>query len=447
MHYNKISNNVLFKCSKLEMPMTDAILQALLDWNPWIEGELPEALVGVPRENDLASFLELPEIKVLEGARRVGKSTLLYQLVKHGLGHGKKVLYINFDDETLVQHSLKDIYYAYLQRDKVDYLFLDEIQHCENWVHFVRQLYDTQGVSQIWVSGSNASLIKQEFKSLLTGRNITLTIHPLSFREFLTFKGEEKLTLPFSSEKEARVIGHFKTYLQQGSFPAIALRDFYQKELLINYFEDIIYKDIVTRYEVNVTKIKETGLYLATNSAKNFNYRSLSKALNIHHNTAKDYLDYFIEVFLFSVLYKFDYSLKQQFSTDKKIYAVDTGIAAANAFRFSDDKGRMLENLVYNELKRRNKTMYFHKQKKECDFIVKEGTDIVSAIQVSYSLADAGTRKREIAGLVDAMEYFQLEEGLILTMAEEEILTWDGKEYNYKITVKPIWKWLLHTAK
>lgn len=424
--------------------MTDAILQALLDWNPWLEGAFPEALLGVPRVDPLLPLLDLPEIKVLEGARRVGKSTLLYQVIKHCLARNKKVLYINFDDDTLGRYPLKEIYYAYLQRDRVDCLFLDEIQQGKDWVHFIRQLYDTRALEQIWISGSNASLIKQEFKPLLTGRNIALRIHPLSFREFLVFKKEKIFTLPFSSEKEARIIAHFKTYLKQGAFPAMALRTFYQKELLINYFEDIIYKDIVTRYDVNATKIKEMALYLATHSAKHFNYRSLSKALNIHPNTVKDYINYFEEVFLFSVLYKFDYSLKEQFSTHKKIYAIDTGIAAANAFRFSEDKGRMLENLVYNELKRRNKTVYYHKQKKECDFILKEGSQITEVIQVAHSIATPETKQREVAGLLDAMAYFNLQKGLILTMEEEEVLTVNHQEAEYTVMVQPIWKWLIN---
>ncbi len=424
--------------------MSDQLMQAILDWNPWLEGDFPESLYGIERDQQLLPLLDLPEIKILEGARRVGKSTLFYQLISHLLDKGKKVLYVNFDDEQLSTFSLKEIYYTYTKHREVDFLFLDEIQNCENWVHFVRKLYDTTPEVNIWISGSNSALIKQEYKTLLSGRNISLTIYPLSFLEFLKFNELTEVKLPLSSQKESKVIGLFEHYLSWGAFPVIAKRKFYHKELLINYFEDIIYKDIVNRYDVDVGKVKDLAVYLATNSAKNFSYRSVANALNLHPKTVTEYLSYFKEVFLFSECYRFDYSLKQQLTRDKKVYIIDVGLAAANAFRFSQDKGRMMENLVYCELKRHNKDVYFHKQKKECDFVIKSGIKVIDAIQVSYSLEDDATKDREIAGLLDAMTYFKLNSGLILTMYEEDQfeLKVDGKVY--VVHIKPIWKWMLN---
>ena len=116
-----------------------------------------------------------------------------------------------------------------------------------------------------------------------------------------------------------------------------------QKELLISYFEDFIYKDIASRHEVNLIKIKELGIYLATNSAKFFSYRGCAAALGMHPQTIMDYCSYFYEIFLFNELYKFDYSLKNQIGSDKKIYIADTGLANAISFRFSEDHGRILE--------------------------------------------------------------------------------------------------------
>lgn len=422
--------------------MHDEIIKALLDWNPWFEGPFPQQLLGYRRDYNVLPLLDVPEIKIIEGARRVGKSTILLQVINHVLSNKAKVLYINFDDEELAKYSLKDIYHAYLRSGEIDHLFLDEIQNCPEWVHFVRKLYDQKTIKQIWISGSNSSLIKQEYKKLITGRNFSLHIHPLSFREFLRFKNIENISLPFSSTKEVEVLKHFDQYLKLGAFPAIALRDVYQKELLINYFEDIVYKDIVTRHEVNPRKAKELGIYLATNCAKNYSFRSISATLGIHPKTATDYFSYFNEVFMFSDLYKFDYSLKNQFGSERKVYAIDSGLAAAISFRFSEDKGRTLENLVFNELKRRNLEIYFHKQKKECDFLVKQELAIISAIQVTYSLTDPETRQREFAGLEDAMNYFSLPEGVILTMHEEGEETLQGK----KIIIKPVWKWMLEAS-
>ncbi|HEX2583471.1 MAG TPA: ATP-binding protein, partial [Chlamydiales bacterium] len=232
-------------------------------------------------------------------------------------------------------------------------------------------------------------------------------------------------------------------YLEFGAFPAVVLRPVLQKELLINYFEDFIYKDIASRHEVNSIKIKELGTYLATNSAKNFSYRGCATALGIHPSTVMDYCSYFYEIFLFSELYKFDYSLKNQIGSDKKIYITDTGLANAISFRFSEDKGRILENVVHNELKRHQQDIYFHKHSYECDFLVKRDLKIVQAIQVTKTLSDPDVKQREYRGLLEAMRIYQLTEGLILTLDEEGFEEIDESNGKRQITITPVWKWLL----
>jgi predicted AAA+ superfamily ATPase len=423
--------------------MNAEILKALSDWNPWFEGRFPDELRGYTRDYNILEYLKIDEIKILEGARRVGKSTLLYQAIEHLLAAKHKVLYINFDDAELNKYPLKTIVQTYQEAGDFDCLFLDEIQHCSDWVHYVRNIYDRKEMQQIWITGSNSSLIKKEYKTLLSGRNITLHISPLSFKEYLTFKHCDYTSKILSTRKEIEIKQHFENYLNFGGFPAISLREVYQKELLINYFEDFIYKDIATRYSVNTTKLKDLGLYLATNSTKVISYRNVAQSLNLHVNTVTDYLSYFREVFLFSELYKFDYSLKQQFGSEKKVYCLDTGLAAAVSFRFSDDRGRMLENLVYNQLKRRGYEVYFHKTKKECDFIVKKNLEITQLIQVCNHLENSETRHREIQGLVDALSVYREATGLILTadeLGEAEVLIESEKHI---IKILPIWKWLL----
>lgn len=419
--------------------MSDAILKAIFDWNPWLQGAFPETLLGFQRDYNLLTLLELPEIKILEGARRTGKSTLMYQIIAHLHAQGKRVLYLNFDDEELGQHTLKDIFYVFQQKEPIEYLFLDEIQQCSEWVHFIRKLYDTHQIKQLWISGSNSSLIKKDYKTLLTGRNITIDIFPLSFPEYLRFNQQDNIALPLSSDQEAKIIALFLRYLEFGAFPAVTLRSVYQKELLMNYFEDILYKDIMTRYDVNATKLKELAVFLCSQSAKEFSYRNIANTLKFHTHTVTEYIAHFQEVFLFHELYRFDYSLKQQLINNKKIYSLDVGLAAANAFLFSHDNGRRLENLVCNELKRRGLEIYFHKNKKECDFIIKRELELIQAIQVTYSLKDDATRKREIAGLLEAMQQYHLNTGWVLTMNEEENIIID----QYTIQVIPVWKWLL----
>lgn len=423
--------------------MKNEILQALGDWNPWLSGgKFPTELRGFVRDYDIFSYSQIEEIKILEGARRVGKSTLFYQVIEQLLEEKHKVLYVNFDDEELRKYPLKAIMQTYLEKGGVDCLFLDEIQHCVEWEHYVRNLYDRKEVKQIWISGSNASLIKQDYKTLLSGRNITLQIHPLSFKEYLRFKNCEIPELR-SRQKEIEIKNHFENYLKFGAFPAIALRNVYQKELLINYFEDFIFKDIASRHSVDNAKLKDLGIYLATNATKLFSYRKVAQSLSAHPNTIMDYISYYKEIFLFNELYKFDFSLQRQFSSHKKIYAIDTGIAAAVSFRFSSERGRMLENLVYNELQRRKHELFFFKEEKECDFLIKENLEIIQAIQVCATLSEPETKQREMAGVLAALEAHPHAKALILTEDEsgEEPVT-IGKR-RHRIKILPIWEWLL----
>lgn len=425
--------------------MRDEILKALYDWNPWFEGEFPKELGGYPRLYCLEPYLLVPEVKILEGARRTGKSTLLYQMIEQRLKEDKNILYVNFEDEILKKYTLGEIVEVYREKVPLRNLFVDEIQNCKDWVSFVRKTYDRKEIPQIWISGSNSSFIKKEFATLLTGRNLTIRVYPLSFEEYLHFKSVKNIKKPISSKLERSIKNHFLQYLENGAFPAVALRPVLQKELLTNYFEDFIYKDIASRYDVNLTKIKELGLYLATNSAKLFSYRGCAAALGMHPQTIMDYCSYFYEIFLFNELYKFDYSLKSQIGSEKKIYIADTGLANAVSFRFSEDQGRILETTVHNELKRQGKEIYFHKQKYECDFLIKKEFHITHAIQVAKTLQDPEVKQREIRGLLEAMRTHHLKEGLILTMDEETKETIEEEGETKVIRILPIWKWLLES--
>lgn len=423
--------------------MQEEILKALYDWNPWKERLFPKELSGYSRSCFLEPYLKIPEIKILEGARRVGKSTLMYQIIEKLLEFDQNILYINFEDEILKKYTLSEIVTAYQKTSILHNLFIDEIQNCIDWVSFIRKSYDRKELSQIWISGSNSSFIRKEFATVLTGRNITIKVYPLSFKEYLHFNQIENTNIPMSSKKEVLIKNHFLQYIEMGAFPAVVLRPVLQKELLTSYFEDFIYKDIASRHDVNTVKIKELGMYLATNSAKSFSYRGCAAALNMHAQTIMDYCSYFYEIFLFNELYKFDYSLKNQISNDKKIYIADTGLANAISFRFSSDLGRILETTVHNQLKRNQKEIYFHKQKYECDFLIKTEFKISQAIQVTKTLEDPEVKQREFRGLLEAMELYQLKKGLILTMDEEGSEEIQGKNDVYLIQILPLWKWLL----
>ena len=157
----------------------------------------------------------------------------MYKIAEQALAEKKTALYVNFEDEILCNYSLGEIYYVFLQRMPIDYLLADEIQQCHDWVPFIRKAYDRKDIKQIWLTGSNSSLIKKEYSQLLTGRNLKIQINPLSFSEYLLFKGIPFSQLPLSKTQESIIIKHFNDYLQIGSFPEIALRDDLQRSLLI----------------------------------------------------------------------------------------------------------------------------------------------------------------------------------------------------------------------
>jgi len=415
------------------------IVESILDWNPWITGDFPESLVGFKREVDIVKYLDFKEIKIIEGPRRSGKSTLLYRVIQALLKEKKKVLYLNFDDEALRGMTLEEVFDIFAEYKDIDYLFVDEIQNCQNWVSFVRKAYDTKSLKQIWITGSNSNLIKEEYATYLTGRNVKLKISPLNFREFLSFNNKKYDSKLLSSKQKTEIKRFFKEYLEYGGFPEVVLRNTNKKELLINYYEDFLYKDIVSRYGADAEKLRNLSTYLNTNTSKLVSYRNLSKVLQINYNTTTKYISYFLEVYLFSLLYRFDHSLKKQIRDDKKIYALDTGLANAVSFKFSEDYGRQLENVVFSQLKNDGYEVYYHSDGVECDFVVRDKGRVVKLVQVSASLQDEKTKEREINGLLSAMDRYDMKEGLILTDDEE------GEEIhnNKTIQIMSVWRWLL----
>jgi len=422
--------------------MTD-LLKAILDWNIWLEHqEIPKEFLWYKRDIDILKYLKFKEIKILQWARRTWKSTLLYQVIDNLLKHWEKnILYLNFDDEVLKQYSLEEIVNRFKEKKEVDYLFLDEIQNCKNWVAYIRKAYDLRYFKQIWITGSNSSLIKKDYSTLLTWRNITLNIFTLKFNEFLRFKDFKIEDIDFlSTEKIIKMRTFFEEYITFWAFPEVVIRKWNKKELLINYFNDFIYKDIVGRYWVNANNVKKLANYLLSNISKMFSYRKLSRILNLNIETIQDYLNYFYETYLFFELQKYDYSVKKQLVNPKKIYSIDLWFVNLLWFNFSENIGRNLENLVFIELKRRWKQVYYHKNKKECDFVIVEWLKPVEVIQVTYSLEDEETRKREIDWILEAMKDYGIKEWLILTYDEEdEIIPGDG----LKIKVLPVWKWMI----
>jgi len=379
--------------------------------------------------------IQTKKITVITGIRRSGKSTLLKQLT----AHFPKYYYFNFEDERLLDFKATDFNVLYallleLYGDKPVFFF-DEIQNMYGWEKFVRRLFAAG--KKVIITGSNAKLLSSELATVLTGRHIKIELYPFSFKEFLTY---HQFTFQkfYDTKAMSVIMRQFKSFLKWGGFPEVIASQ--NPEELKQLYQDILIKDLIVRYKIKEAKaFRELALYLLSNTTSTISFNNLKKILGFKSvSTVKNYVDYLEEAYLNFSTHKFDYSLKKQLVNDRKIYSIDTGLINEVSFLFSKNSGRLLENVVFLELKRRGQTIFYHKQKQECDFILKKGNRVTSAWQVTEAL-EVNNREREIAGLVEAMKQYQLSSGTILTFEQEERFTVKG----CKITVLPIWRWLL----
>lgn len=385
----------------------------------------------------LQEWRHTPFTIILSGVRRSGKSTLLQTDRQH---HSPADYYLNFDDDRLIQFTVNDFQvllelFIELFGEQHTFYF-DEIQNIEGWERFIRRLHDYG--KKVYITGSNATMLSKELGTHLTGRHLSLTIFPFSFREYLSFHQHQTSIQTLTTTQKGLLKRHFTHYLEDGGFPEYL--ETKKPDYLKTLYDNIIYRDVVTRYNLpNEKTIKELAHYAASHIGKDLSFNALKNLLNAGSaTTIKDYFSYLENTFLLFLLYQYDPSLKKQLGAPKKVYFIDPALSKIIGFRASEDKGRLLENIVFLELKRRKKEIYFHRNKKECDFVIREGTKITEAIQVCAELKNADTQKREYEGLKDAMETYKLKKGLILTEDEE------GQEES--ITIKPIWKWLLEES-
>ncbi len=264
-----------------------------------------------------------------------------------------------------------------------------------------------------------------ELGTRLTGRHINIELFQFSFHEALKLYNKEAS------------IEAFNEYFKYGGFPQYL--KYKQPEILQELLMDILYRDIVSRYNIRDTKLlQEMAIYLLSNTGKEFSYNSLKKMFNFGSvNTPISYISYMEDSYLLFTVPKFDYSLKKQAINEKKVYFIDNGLIIFNSTSFSSNNGRMLENLIFMALRRKYTDIYYFRDKGECDFVVREGGKIIMAIQACYEITDEN-KAREINGLMEALIAFDLNGGLIITYNQE-----DEIKVNY-LTVKitPAWKWI-----
>ncbi|RLI91744.1 MAG: hypothetical protein DRO95_03710 [Candidatus Altiarchaeales archaeon] len=327
----------------------------------------------------------------------------------------------------------------------VKILLLDEIQNLDGWELWVNSLCRRD--YNLIVTGSNARLLSKELATHLTGRYLEFEVFPFSFREYLRWKDFDLENIEYIEEKQGKLKHELRKYLLRGGFPELIVKEL-DESYLRTLFYAIIYKDVVERWNIRYPRrIEDLSRYLVANAPMLYTFTKLRKILNFRSTlTVENYTAYIKEAYLIFSLEQFSFKLKERLKAPRKCYAIDTGLINAISSKFIDELGRLIENAVFLELRRRglieNRDIFYYRDSRggEVDFLVKNGLKVRELIQVCYNLEDFSTRERELKSLVKASKE--------LNCKNLSVITWDysGEEEfkGKKIRFIPLWKWLLY---
>ncbi len=391
-----------------------------------------------------AEYLTTGLIKLITGPRRAGKSVMSLQILKD-----KNFAYLNFDDDLLLKHfnedlvvqTLNEIYPGY------EYLFLDEIQNLPNWELWINKLY-RRGANLI-VTGSNAKLLSHEMATSLTGRYLKISVFPFSFEEFLDYHNVSLLDQDLlSPEKIGIIMNYLNTYLQNGGFPEVVLNPTILKNYLSSLFDSVLLKDILRRFQIRqYQQFYDLAYYLLANYTNLFSFNQLKENLNFNSvASVQKYIRYLSEPYLFINLTRYLTKIKLQQKSQKKSYIIDNGFIQARSFELSQNYGRLLENVIFIELLRRNFNpeldlfYYRTRNNKEIDFVCRNGYIIEQLIQVCYDISNPKSLKREIEALMEASSELNCRNLLLINWNKEEVMIKD--ELNIRLI--PAYKWLFN---
>lgn len=387
-------------------------------------------------------LLDTDLIKVITGPRRAGKSIFSLLLLKD-----RDFAYVNFDDENLMGLSNYDEIVSTIAEVYPDckLIYFDEIQNLPKWEVFVNKL-KRRGYNLV-LTGSNANLLSSELASALTGRYAAIEILPFSFSEYLTVKKIEcakgEVILP---EAKGKILSLLGDYLKNGGFPEVAVKNFEAKPYLTTLVDAIMFKDVVKRHGVRYSvKISDLFSYLVAHFGSEFSFTKIGKTLGFRSTvTVENYLSYLEDAYLVFCLNRFSFKMKEQLKAPKKAYFVDNGLISAKAFQFSQNTGKLMENAVFIQLLRKgylpNISLFYYKtrNKREVDFIVKEGLNVTELIQVCFDVTEPEVKSRELKALIEAAAE--------LKCSKARIITWDfeSQEKNgLTVDFIPLWKWLI----
>lgn len=407
--------------------MSTSTEQALIAHNPHWQGTQYQHTFKRSHEKEAIADLAMDEIQIITGIRRCGKSTLMLSLINHLMqtAEPSSVLYLNLDDPQYTSFcqdpgNLPQLLTLSekITQHPVDYVLLDEIQNMQGWEKYIKSTYDSQQFKKIILSGSNANLLNSAYATLLSGRYIKTHIYPIAYHELLTHHHIcDNVTL---LKQKATALAFTDQLMQLGGFPRIhCLEDEPQKiKLLKHYYETIVLKDCIANHAIRDTHtLTQLCHYLISHLSSLYSYNQLQKTLGSNENTLQNYVKILQDAYFIHQVQQYDYSLKKQNKAKKKPYCIDNGLITAASFAFSDNHGKLLENLVYTELKKQgHEHIYYHHDTYECDFILHEPEPM--AIQVCYALNEKNL-PREIRGLQVAMEKYRLKKGRLITYDQD----------------------------
>lgn len=409
------------------------------------QAEIPRHEV-VPRDFSFEDFGNY----VFVGIRRAGKSYLLYQRIQQLLANGTdwdEILYINFEDERLEGMGREDLNLlleTHMEMyGKRPILFLDEIQNIEGWEKFARRLADAK--YRVYITGSNAKMLSSEIQTTLGGRYINVNVYPYSFMEYLTANRMPITpTSLYATESRAEVLRYFDDYFHFGGFPEGAELKA-KRDYLTSVYQKIYLGDIATRHAVtNTFALRVLFKKLAESVKQPISFSRLtniisSTGVKVGKSTVINYLEYAKDAWLVTPVQNIAGKLVEK-ETTPKYYFTDNGIL--NLFLL-DAETSLLENLVAITLLRkygREDAVFFYNKNVEVDFYL---PDKETAIQVCYSLSDTTTFERETKALVNLCKVLPCKDLFVITRDEENTVELGGR----KITILPIWKWLLEHQK
>lgn len=434
------------------------ILAILEEWNYWSK-PFRTTFARKTYEAEVAHKAGTGEIIFLKGVRRSGKSTILLNHIQNLIRQGvpkENILFVNLEDPRFATElslelleEIKQAYLYYMDPKEKPYIFLDEVQNVDGFEKWLLKEYELQ-TAHLFATGSNSKLLSKEIGSSLSGRYLDVLVFPLSFKEYLQFHGVV-IEKPYDLiSRQLEIERHFEHYMLYGGFPKVVLtEDVSLKEAeLKSYFDSILLRDIVARYKLdNFRVLEQMSIFLLSSISNLVSITKVKNRLGVSYDLASRYMEYLENTYMIQSVPLFDWSLQKQYVNPKKIYSIDTGLSKRVSFEVGKRTGDMLENIVYLELRRRHDEIYYFKtaQGYEVDFLVKEYEKVTKLVQVSQTLLDEKTKKRELRALLKASHELKQSPDIdltIVTMDASHEETIDG----CVIKIVNVLEWLLLEA-